>query len=382
MNHFKTNGIAGKGILSTQLTSALLLMLSVFTLTTAASAAELVTNGGFEDPVVPTNPDTGFGWMTYYGENFSGPADCTAPQLNNCNDGTLVPGWLVFWTDDLVNAEQANPGRIELQRGEITPFIPPAYDGTAQKAELDSHHRVNESGERLDNNNVTIAQVLPTCPLTGYTLNYAWKSRTTMKGDNDVRVFINLEQLRILGLNDDWEEETEYFTSDNSYETLLLFGSIGTESTRGMYLDEVSVTGPDGSDPGNCSLVCDDKPFELTLRYDGDEDSDNNQSGNEVIIIPEDVEGSFPAHATIKVFGHQWKNPMLLGTFEDVPIDGFFTVSGPKKRIPPRMTFEIWDDDATEGDLPVQTVTFHTSCSQPLDAGDEFGAITVWSAEN
>jgi hypothetical protein len=143
---------------------------------------------------------------------------------------------------------------------------------------------------------------------------------------------------------------------------LLLFGSIGTESTLGMYLDEVSVTGPDGSDPGNCSLVCDDKPFESILRYDDDDDSNHQQSGSEVIISPEDVIGSFPVDATILVYGNKWKNPKLLEEY-DVSIGGFFSVSGPSNRIPPRLTFEIYDDGA-EGD-PVQTVTSIRPVSRP-----------------
>ena len=176
--------------------------------------------------------------------------------------------------------------------------------------------------------------------------------------------------------NLDWDPETVHFVSDNTDETLLLFGSIGSETTEGMFLDEVSVTGPDGSDSGNCSLVCDDKPVEITFRYDGDDDSNHNQSSSSVSISPETVD-SYPANATIVVYDHKKKNSRELGSFP-VAIDGFFTVSGPRNRIPPRLTFAIHNDD---GDL-IQTITFHTSCSQPMDAGDEFGAITVWSAVN
>ena len=365
MKRFNAKSVAGKAVLNTLLTSALLLFLSAFTLTTAVSAADLVVNGGFEEPVV----DTDLGWATYYGENFSGVPDCN-PLYIRCIDDVLVPGWSVFWTDDIINYEQLNPGRLEIQSGDIGGNT--AYNGSLQKAELDSHHR---PGNR--NTNVTIAQKLPTCPLTAYTLNYAWKSRTEIAKDNDVRVVIDSTLVNMHAQNLAWEEETVHFISNNSNETLLLFGSVGTESTNGMFLDEVSVTGPDGSDMENCSLVCDDKPMELTLRYDGDYISNHNQSGNEVIISPEDGP-SFPADATIMVYGHNKKKPKHLGTFE-VAIGGFFSVSGPQKRIPPRLTFEIYPSGS---DKLVQTVTFHTSCSQPLDAGDEFGAITVWSAIN
>jgi hypothetical protein len=380
MKRFNARSIAGKAVLNTLLTSPLLLVLSAFTLTTTASAAELVVNGGFEEPVNPVGA-SGFSWWTYNGQNFSGTPNCP-PPAPTCSDKFLVPGWAVFWTDDIINFEQLTPGRLEIQSGSAdnaNPPIPPGYNGSLQKAELDSHHRLNDDGTRHANNNVTITQHLPTCPLTAYTLNYAWKSRTEEPNDNDVRVVINRDEVLMHAQNKVWEEETYHFISDDSNETLLLFGSIGTASTTGMFLDEVSVTGPDGSDPYNCSLVCDDKPFELTLRYNGNDDSNNHQSGREVIISPEDVIGTFPADATILVYGHKWKNRLLLGEF-DVSIGGFFSVRGPRNRIPPRLTFEIYDNGA-EGD-PVQTVTFHTSCSQPMDAGDEFGAITVWSAIN
>lgn len=362
-------GVAGTADHRHSFVPTALLVFCSLSLAMAASAAELVVNGGFEEPVLPVQPGE-FNWFTYTGENSPGIPLCP-PLVHHCSNDISVPGWSVFWTDDIINHEQLNPGRLEIQTGSIDGFIPPAYNGSPQKAELDSHHRIGS-----DNNNVTITQLLPTCPLTAYELNYAWKSRTIEAGDNDVRVVVGSEIVGLHAQNLDWEEETVHFISDNSNETLLLFGSIGSETTTGMFLDEVSVAGPDGSNPENCSLVCDDKPIEITFRYDGDDDSNHGQSGNEVIISPE-VVPSYPADATILVYNHMKKNPVLLGEFS-VEIGGFFSVNGLRKRIPPRMTFEIYNG---EGDL-VQTITFHTSCSQPLDAGDEFGAITVWSAVN
>lgn len=375
MKRVNSNSIAVKAVRIVSLTPALLAILSAFILVSAASAAELVVNGGFEEPVVPVAESSGFGWATYYAENFDGPADCPV-KSPNCNDGTLIPGWSVFWTDDILIDQQFNPGRLEIQSGYIWSEtlgkydVDPAYNGSLQKAELDSHHRLNS-----DNNNVTISQLLPTCPLMAYTLNYAWKSRTEIPGDNDVRVVIDGERVRMHAQNMAWEEEIVHFLSGDADGTLLTFLSVGKRTTTGMYLDEVSVIGPDGRDAANCSLVCDNKPMEITLRYDGDDISNHHQAGNEVIIEPEIVP-SFPANARIKVFGHQKKKSEALGEFE-VKMGGFFSVKGSKRRIPARLTFEIYP--AEGGDL-VQTVTFHSSCSQPLDAGDEFGAITVWSA--
>jgi hypothetical protein len=369
MKRFNARSIAGKALLNTLLTSVLLLVLSAFTLTTTASAAELVANGGFEVPVV--NPD--YGWATYFGENYSGSPNYCPPISKTCINGTLAPGWDVFWTDDLINARQLSPGRLEIQTGDTSNI--PAFEGL-QKAELDSHHRPGNP-----NKNITISQFLPTCPGADYTLTYAWKSRIDGEGhenDNDVRVYIDTTEVNQHKANRDWLVETVYFTADYSGETLILFGSIGDETTTGMFLDNISVTA-DGEDLENCSPICGNKPKKITLRYDGDDDSDHNQSGNEVTITTPTAD--FPEMATIKVYGHKWKRPQYLGSF-DRKIGEFLTVSGPRNRIPPRLTFEIYDYQPEEDDLPIQTVTFHTSCSQPLESGDEFGAITVWSAVN
>lgn len=371
MKFFNAKGVAGGAALEFILLSALLLILSTSILISAASAAELIVNGDFEEPVV----DPAMVWATFYGENqpLNAPGDCptSGKDYEHCNDDIRIPGWSVFWTDDIQQYQQLNAGRLEIQTGTVDGIC--ACDGSLQKAELDSHHRQGN-----ENNNTTIGQVLPTCPLTGYKLSYGWRSRTTDPGDNDVRVIINGKQVEMHAQNQDWKMAEIYFVSDDSDETQLLFGSIGTETTTGMYLDDVSVTGPDGSEEEPCTLICDDKPMELTLMYDGDDDSAHQQLGSEVIIHP-GVVPSYPTDAVIKVFGHNAKKPTLLGTF-DVSIGDLFSVTGPHRRIPPRLLFMIYHPDDLE--TVVQVIMFHTSCSQPMDAGDEFGAITVWSAIN
>jgi hypothetical protein len=371
MKRFNTQSVVGGTAFRNLHVSVLSLMLFTLLSMSAANAAELVINGGFEQPVIDSTP----GWSTFYGENhpLTEPPDCPDSGIGHehCNDDIRIPGWFVYWTDDLQHYQQLNAGRLEIQRGTIDDVC--ACDGSFQKAELDSHHRQGN-----DNNNTTIGQLLPTCPRTAYKLTYGWKSRTTVPGDNDVRVIVGDTLVNMHAQNLDWEIEEVHFVTDDSYETLLLFGSIGTATTLGMYLDEVSVTGPDGSDSEPCTLVCDDKPMELTLMYDGDDDSSHQQTGSEVIIYPEVVD-SYPTDAVIKVFGHNKRKPKLLGTF-DVSIGDLFSVSGPHKRIPARLVFAIYHPDDLE--TAIQTITFHTSCSQPMDAGDEFGAISVWSAIN
>ena len=159
-----------------------------------AAAAELVVNGGFEDPVVPV-AELGKGWTTFYGENATATM-CEEKLEQECNGGMLVPGWQVDWFDfDLdamgnIIAIEGGPGRVEIQRD--LPNEPAlggisAYEGD-QKAELDSHHRYQPPGKDAVSNNVVIYQTLPTCPLSSYELNFAWKARTEDEGDSTLLV--------------------------------------------------------------------------------------------------------------------------------------------------------------------------------------------------
>ena len=94
------------------------------------------------------------------------------------------------------------------------------------------------------------------------------------------------------------------------------------------------------------------------------------------MIITEPI-GDFPNPALVRVYGHKKKSPELLLT-KTLAWGETFDVVGPHNRIPPRLKFEIINP---ENDEIFQTVQFHTSCSQPLAALDEFGGITVWAAD-
>ena len=376
-------GVAGTAVHRRYFVPAILLVFCSLTLVTTAPAAELVTNGSFETPVV--TPEE-LGWATFYGENqpSNAPDDCPLDNASeHCDDDERIPGWKVFWTDLIIGPQVLEPGRLELQNNTIT-GLPDAKSGE-QKAELDSHHRVDS-----DDNNATILQFLPTCPRSTYTLSYWWKSRTTLEHDNDVRVVIGDSIVRMHTLNTDWEKEEYNFVSGDSYETGLAFASIGDSTTHGMFLDDVSVTGRLGGSIEACpgpgpvpDPICEDgKPQVLTLLYDGNAFSQHDQEGNEVIITdpPVDAGGKaipFPNPALVKIYDHKKKDPKQLGSFT-LEWGELFDVSGPHNRIPPRLKFEIIDPKTNE---VFQTVQFHTSCSQPLDALDEFGGITVWAAK-
>jgi hypothetical protein len=334
-----------------------------------APAAELVVNGGFEQPPVDEakyeQP-----WMSYFDE-LSGADACEPSEEVVCPDET-IPGWVVFWRDSLLGDGPAKPGRLELQRGDVAGATPKEGE---QKAELDSHYRSDS-----EDNNVAILQLLETCPRTPYSFSYSWKARTQDEGDNDMLVLIDDEViLEHVEYRESWTDEKYEFIANDSGLSILGFTSIGTSTLLGMFIDKVSVTGADGSDPAACDpppSVCGDKPRSLQLLYDADLNGEDyyNQDPSEVSIKPFGIK--LPAVVKIRVYDHFRKaNKRSILFNEEVTIGQSFAIEGPRRRIPPRLFIDIHE---TGTDKLLQSIEFHTSCSQPLNVGDEFGGIAIW----
>ncbi len=378
MKRFISNIVAVKATFKHTFLSAFLAVLASFALVPIASATdvELILNGGFEYPEV-TSP---LGWTTYFGQNYTGGPTCPVGSTT-CNDGTLIPGWSVFWSHPVIPDVNwiPEPGRIELQSDTAASGLIAgcaARDGF-QKAELDSHHRLGDTTD----NNATIFQVLRTCPGMAYTFKYSWKGRDNVAGMSDLDILIDDVFLtQHVTFDATWRDEVHHFTANPTGFSIVAFHSCGDATTLGVFLDEVSVFGPEGSIPELCDEpydICefDDKPMSLTLLYDGNDDTNHHQVSDEVIIDPE-VVTDYPDPAHIVIYGHNKnKDALYAGTYS---IGDRIVISGPKNRIPPRLKFEI--RDPANDDALVQTVQFHTSCSQPLWIGDEFGGITVLSA--
>jgi len=480
MKRFNVGGIVKKAPRRRTFVSTFLLILSTVILTTSASAAEIVVNGDFEVPDLTTfDPGTRAkdrGWTTFYGQNYTetctdhlGSTDPLHDWEVECNNNILIPGWSVWWTDTLLmrdadgnlilNPAEDVPGRIEIQNNALPRRVGPAIAFARfgeQKAELDSHDRrspvhISENPvkhEKLTDNNVSINQTLLTCPSQPYVLTYSWRSRTTIQGDNDVRVVVGDTIVREHQLSSGWVEETVNFVSDSNA-TSLAFISIGTGTTRGMSLDGVSVIGPtpdefgncppppgdcevgsddgssdDGSsdDPGACTIPgasssssssshdggshdggshdggshdggshdggssddgssddgsSDDSEGEcglcagrggletLTLLYDGDDLTFQNQSPGESSVHPEPVPGGLPAIANIVVTDEGDGTVLFSGS---VKVGETFDII-------PGSTIRV---EISDGGLVVQTVIFRTSCTQPLEVLDSFGGITIW----
>jgi hypothetical protein len=397
MKRFNVNLVANKATFCHKFLSAFLLVLISFTFASISSAAdkglilnkpalvpittvadvELIVNGSFEEPKV-TSPG---GWTTYFGQNYtSGIATCPL-NTTTCNDGTLIPGWSVMWSHPMAPDPDwiPEPGRIELQSDVAAGRIIGSCTACRgeQKAELDSHHRLGDTTD----NNATIYQILKTCPGLAYTFKYSWKGREDVVGMSDLDVLIDDVLLtQHVQFDESWRNVTHIFTANQTGISAVAFHSCGDGNTLGVFLDSISVIGPDGSVPELCDEpydLCDfgDKPISLTLLYDGNDDTNHHQVTDEVIVDPE-VVTAYPDPAHIVIYGNNKNEDALYaGTYS---IGERIIITGPRNRIPSRLKFEI--RDPANGDAIVQTVQFHTSCSQPLFIGDEFGGITVLSA--
>ncbi len=358
-------------------------------------AGELVVNGSFEAPEVPDTFPIGKRWGTYFGENGAHLAGdyCSANGMDaHCIDGVVVTGWSAIWGDTVGITDE--PGRIELQWGLIYGVI--AKDGP-QKAELDSHHRYDNHSS--GNNDIYLYQNLPTCPRKPYVLNYDYKPRLAQSADMDVYVdgFLLCEHRAPLGWPT-WERTTVYFIAGDATPTELGFNACSCGDTLGPYIDRVSVEGPTQDDPGcyDPEPICGEKPNYLTMIYDGDINGmdHHSQAPGHVIVDTITID---PLPDKVLVKAYDWrgkfknasrgkKSQTLTPLFEG-EIDRnleTFTVNPAtgQKWLPPVMFFEIWTAPVPGSSDPLellQTVQFHTSCSQPLNVGDEFGAIALWA---
>lgn len=389
MKRVQLNVAHGKATPQLRQLPAVFLATFALAFTPGALAGELVENGSFEVPQVPSD----CGWATYFGQNGAALAAdyCASNAMeSHCVDAVLVPGWSAIWSDTLGITDE--PGRIEIQNC--------SYNGCAakvgqQKVELDSHHRYDNSS--TGDNDIYLYQPLATCPRKPYVLNYWWKPRQAATADLDVWVEgLLLCQHRAPDGEPDWIGTTVYFVSDDLPGTELGFNACSCGDTFGPFLDGVSVTGPQQDDPGcyEPEPICGPRPNYLTMIYDGDPDGMDHHSQPPGEVQVETFTDE-PLPATVQIKAYDWRgkfknatrgnktgipNPPLFEGVVDRNLETF--TIGPasgQKWLPPTTRFEIWSvgDELQEAEL-LQTVVFHTSCSQPLNVGDEFGAIVIW----
>lgn len=124
------------------------------------------------------------------------------------------------------------------------------------------------------------------------------------------------------------------------------------------------------------------KPIVLTLVYtgDGDDASDHSQASDKALVVgdPED-------ESPVRIIGTDKKSlddnkakiffDGVVAIGESFVLDPANVVSDKKVKLGSNTTIFVLDLD----DNLLQTVNFHTSCSQPLEPGDQFGSVLVSS---
>ncbi|MDH3245667.1 MAG: T9SS type A sorting domain-containing protein, partial [Saprospiraceae bacterium] len=143
-------------------------------------------------------------------------------------------------------------------------------------------------------------------------------------------------------------------------------------------------TDPPATPADDC---CDtgDRPVSITFAYTGNDCNTLMHSQEEGSVNCEGITGSLPDLASVDIVaddgkGHDWTvNPgSVPGTItiaSDQNDDIKYTKLGAKTFI------HIFDGPAPDHEL-LQSVELHTSCSQPLVIGDQFGALTLTKVEH
>jgi hypothetical protein len=130
------------------------------------------------------------------------------------------------------------------------------------------------------------------------------------------------------------------------------------------------------------------KPIALIMLYtaNGTLNDHHDQDGSEVVIRVDDdadaIAGLREFPVTIVVYDHR-----------DKPLGPTYTAANPgqlirfenqgNKLIPSRAGFRVFlsGDDPTDPSTATEHVQFHSSCSQPLAPGDEFGSFLLLDSE-
>ena len=121
-------------------------------------------------------------------------------------------------------------------------------------------------------------------------------------------------------------------------------------------------------------LVCEEKtkPLTLTMRYTGDDCSASSHSQDPKKVPCKDL-GALPAIAQIVVRDKPGGSKLYFNGL--VPLDGTFTID-PANAGDDKLKSNVFAEISDASGIH-QTVGFHTSCSQPLSLGDQFGSLRL-----
>jgi len=218
----------------------------------------------------------------------------------------------------------------------------------------------------------------------GSTVEYQYKV-TNPNATTVDNITVDDDQLGVIasGISLDAGKSRTFFKtaliSEETTNTVTVTGGVGGSSV--CFADDtltVTVTEPDPPPAGSCEDG--DRPYQLEFEYTGDdcsEGSSNSQKGFDC-FEPETpiINGVFPVQ--IVPVGKDGKDPGytvypgLLSPPYEQPVT--FTATG--SRLKAESWFKVVQtEDGNEQEL--QFVKMHTSCSQPLIVGDEFGSLIL-----
>ena len=138
-----------------------------------------------------------------------------------------------------------------------------------------------------------------------------------------------------------------------------------------------------GTIPETPCALCDSlgKPKELTLRYTGNSNSSHSQDPGKVVVT-----GTPPGGSPVRIVVSSKSDPTddKARTYFDgiVPVGGSFTLSAmfgslTGTKLKATTYVHVYPNSSTPLTSPAHTVLFHTSCSQPLFIGDQFGSLVL-----
>jgi hypothetical protein len=132
--------------------------------------------------------------------------------------------------------------------------------------------------------------------------------------------------------------------------------------------DDVTLVCEEEVNPIICEIG---RPNQLWVRYDADSDTSYDPDMMPTIVPPDAVFPDGPV--TVLIYG---KKGALLTTYTGVVAGDVLLIEDKVNKpykIPTDIKIEIYD-----GGTLLQTIQFHGSCSEPLNVGDELGAITIY----
>lgn len=218
-------------------------------------------------------------------------------------------------------------------------------------------------------------------PLEGQVLAAAENAgENHFKSSTRIRIFFDVD-------NDGIEDEIENVLFHTSCSQPLIPGN----QFGSMFLDGM-ITTEGGEDtfeePGDtCTMEflitsgaeCDGKVVSLQLRYTGGNCAQTMHSQD-----PDKVscEGDTGTIQPVRILVTDKNGDRVYADVDNVPLDGVIVASaanaGQGKM---KKSIKIRIFDAAPPGILLQEIEFHTSCSQPLELGDQFGAIQLFGME-